>query len=287
MKKLTIRIPQDRGTLYERIQYPAGEIQVRLTKRGLEACRRKDSYEIICNPIPDLIELAQLKDALDGYGALQEMGEGDGQSYWFQKHLFLPYMPYARADRVFVKGDCHGLAVWGHLINSLGFNTVWTFDVHSNRAHRLVDNLANLCPTDRPVDQIGPIIRKLGRKGLALVIPDQGASKRYELDRYSLPIIQGLKVRDPKTGKLTGFGIAFDANDSRGKAIRARKALIVDDLCDGGGTFIGLAQALLGYNPDLRLYLYVSHGIFSKGQKELRKYFQDIYVSQYSFKATT
>ena len=88
MKKLTIRIPQDRDKLYRVIHYPAGEIQVRLTPAGLKACRGGDCYEIICNPIPDLIELAQLKDALDFVGVVD--GNGDG---WYEKHLFLPYSP--------------------------------------------------------------------------------------------------------------------------------------------------------------------------------------------------
>jgi phosphoribosylpyrophosphate synthetase len=272
MKKLTLRIPQDRDVLYSVIHYPAGEIQVRLTAKGLASVKGKDEFEIICNPIPDIIELAQLKDCLDHAG-----------KFW-RTSLFLPYMPYARADRRFVGGDCLGIKVWGDLINSLNFSTVWTFDIHSSRAYSYVQNLANFSPEDVFArDPIRMAITKLGRKGLVLVIPDAGAAGRYELNRYSLPIVQGLKHRDASTGKLTGFGVAVEEdNDGYGHVIKAKKALIVDDICDGGGTFIGLAEALHKINPDLKLYLYVSHGIFSKGQKALYKHFEAVFTSEYS-----
>jgi ribose-phosphate pyrophosphokinase len=38
----------------------------------------------------------------------------------------------------------------------------------------------------------------------------------------------------------------------------------VDDICDGGGTFIGLAALLKSHNAG-HIVLIVSHGIFSKG----------------------
>jgi phosphoribosylpyrophosphate synthetase len=292
MRRLTIRIPQDRAPnasdnshgLYYLIRYPAGEIQVRLTKLGLKACERKDAYEIICNPIPDIVELAQLKDALDAVGHSGQNGDS-----WYERSLFLPYMPYARADRRFVPGDSFGLKVWSELVSSLGFSSIWTFDAHSPVAQRLFARyakvagwgLANMLPTDSPIDQLLPVIRKIGRKGLLLVLPDQGSTNRYNLEKYSLYSVQGTKTRDAKTGQLSGFGVE---QGSRHRVENATKALIIDDICDGGGTFIGLAEALHKINPELELYLYVSHGIFSKGRAELNKHFKAIFTSEYSFK---
>ena len=70
-------------------------------------------------------------------------------------------------------------------------------------------------------------------------------------------MIECSKNRDVKTGKLTGFSVYTD--DLNGK-----DCLIVDDICDGGGTFIGLAEKLKNKNSG-KLYLAVSHGIFSNG----------------------
>jgi len=99
-----------------------------------------------------------------------------------------------------------------------------------------------------------------------LVIPDKGALKRFafldeEFQGYNVVVCE--KVRDPVTAKLTGFEIA------RGAPIDA-PSLIVDDLCDGGRTFTGIADAI--QSQQLKLYkatkpvsLAVYHGIFSAG----------------------
>jgi len=39
----------------------------------------------------------------------------------------------------------------------------------------------------------------------------------------------------------------------------------VDDICDGGRTFIESAGLLREAYPEADIHLYVSHGIFSKG----------------------
>lgn len=58
--------------------------------------------------------------------------------------------------------------------------------------------------------------------------------------------------------------MAADDLDGRQYFERGRTiALIVDDICDGGGTFVGLAKELRAAGAT-RVYLYVTHGIFSK-----------------------
>ena len=52
--------------------------------------------------------------------------------------------------------------------------------------------------------------------------------------------------------------------------------MIVDDTCDGGRTFIELAKVLRARNAG-KIELYVTHGIFSKGLKELSEHFDCIH----------
>jgi phosphoribosylpyrophosphate synthetase len=52
-----------------------------------------------------------------------------------------------------------------------------------------------------------------------------------------------------------------------------RDCIIVDDICDGGRTFIEIAKQLPNTNS---LTLVITHGIFSKGLKELEAYFDKI-----------
>ena len=54
--------------------------------------------------------------------------------------------------------------------------------------------------------------------------------------------------------------------------------IIVDDICDGGTTFIKLAQRIdEKIYGRYRLDLYVTHGIFSRGLDVLRPYFNHVY----------
>jgi ribose-phosphate pyrophosphokinase len=55
---------------------------------------------------------------------------------------------------------------------------------------------------------------------------------------------------------------------------------IVDDICDGGGTFINIAR-IIKENEQFkgRIYLIVTHGIFSRGFEDLGEYFNGIYTT--------
>jgi phosphoribosylpyrophosphate synthetase len=272
--KMKFNIPDDRGKLYEVIKYPAGEIQTRLTANGIAAVLKDgvDAYEIVANPIPDVIELAQLNDAIQ-YTAFKTKGR-----LFRERSLFLPYLPYARADRRFVDGDSHGFGIFMKFIEALEFTSVWTFDAHNAGLARAY-GIVNVLPTYEPTDQLLPIIQDMGKKSLVLVLPDVGAAKRYDLSKYKLPVLVAGKIRDAATGKLTGFKI--------GSGIKYYKsALIIDDICDGGGTFVGLGQLIKKKNPNIKLALYVSHGIFSKGTQVLAADggITELYISGYSIK---
>lgn len=269
--KIRFNIPNDRGKLYDVIKFPAGEIQVRLTEAGLKLAMhpRVDAYEIVANPIPDVIELAQLNDAIRA-------------TIWIENtkiihntYLFLPYLPFARADRRFTKGDSAGFGTFMSLIKSMGFGSIWTFDAHNAKQARYY-SIANMLPTTEPVDQIRPCIEDMGRKNLVLILPDKGASERYDLSKYRLPILIAEKKRDAATGMLSSFKIGAEIK-------KYNRALIIDDICDGGGTFIGLARTIRKKNPKIKLGLYVSHGIFSQGFKTLDLVIDNIYISDYSF----
>ena len=52
----------------------------------------------------------------------------------------------------------------------------------------------------------------------------------------------------------------------------------MDDICDGGGTFLGLADELRKRNAG-PLHLAISHGIFSKGTEVLRQKFDRLFTT--------
>jgi len=65
------------------------------------------------------------------------------------------------------------------------------------------------------------------------------------------------------------------------KDARIKDLIIIDDICDGGATFINIAKHFRENYGDLKgkIYLIVTHGIFSKGTTELGQYFDGIYTT--------
>jgi ribose-phosphate pyrophosphokinase len=183
--------------------------------------------------------------------------------------LFIPYFPAARQDRVMVLGEPLSVKVYADIINAMNLECVTVFDPHSEVTPALLNN----CVVVSNHQFIKKVIEKIGAD-VKLVSPDGGALKKiYKVSEFlsGAAVVECSKSRDVKTGKLSGFRVyADDLNNE--------DCLIVDDICDGGGTFIGLAQELKNKNAG-KLYLAISHGIFSKGFDELGKYFDQIFTT--------
>jgi ribose-phosphate pyrophosphokinase len=169
--------------------------------------------------------------------------------------LFIPYLPYARQDRVMVPGEPLSVKVMTGLLNALKCDKVILFDVHSEVSTALLENVKNISNTG----MVQHFITELKLQDFLLVSPDLGAYKKItKLAQgigYTSDIVTGLKVRNLATGQIIKTDI--DKDNLEGKP-----CLIVDDICDGGRTFMELAQVLKERNAG-DLYLIVSHGIFS------------------------
>ena len=169
--------------------------------------------------------------------------------------LFIPYFPAARQDRVMVKGESLSVKVYADIINGLQLNKVFVFDAHSEVTPALVNN-CEVIPNHTFIKEVLKVIGE----NVKLISPDGGALKKiYKVSEFlgGIDVVECSKSRDVKTGKLSGFKVYEDD-------LNRMDCLIVDDICDGGGTFVGLAEELKKKNAG-KLYLAVSHGIFNKG----------------------
>ena len=169
--------------------------------------------------------------------------------------LFIPYFPAARQDRVMIKGESLSVKVYADIINGLQLNKVFVFDTHSEVTPALVNN-CEVIPNHTFIQEILKVIGK----NIKLISPDGGALKKiYKVSEFlgGIDVVECSKSRDVKTGRLSGFKVYEDD-------LNGIDCLIVDDICDGGGTFVGLAEELKNKNAG-KLYLAVSHGIFNKG----------------------
>jgi len=174
------------------------------------------------------------------------------------KSLILPYFPYARQDRVTKREVAFSLKVAAKLIDDLGYDDVVSYDVHSDVTAALVNNMRVVSQAEI-ITRYFPALDAFIKSDItAIIAPDAGAAKKAGTvaSAYKLPLFQATKVRDTSTGEIKGTKIYDD--------MRNYECLIVDDICDGGRTFIELAKVLRDSGAS-KVYLYVTHGIFSKG----------------------
>ena len=109
-----------------------------------------------------------------------------------------------------------------------------------------------------------------------LISPDAGALKKIykaaDSIGYKGDIITCSKSRD-ENGNLSKIKIPYSPENNH------KDVIIIDDICDGGATFINIAKELKDNGWSGKIYLIITHGIFSKGLKELAKYFNGIYTT--------
>lgn len=175
--------------------------------------------------------------------------------------LILPYLPGARADR----GNPFGAKVYADIINTMHAEKVFCVDPHSPTMPSLVDHVA-VFPVENVIEGY---IQAEGIKYAGIISPDEGSRHRSGIiaDKLGLPLINASKHRDFETGRLNGF-TCEPVPDPDGIY------LVVDDICDGGGTFMGLAEAI-GL-PKNQLHLWVSHGVFSGRAPQLKDAYDKI-----------
>jgi ribose-phosphate pyrophosphokinase len=205
-------------------------------------------------------------------------------------HLYTTYIMGLRSDRLFQEGGNRYVKdIIAPILNAQNFESVTCIDPHSDVAENCINNLiklSNLQLVNYTFNDLNDTNNNKQPKGCSgtlslenyiLVSPDTGASKKiYKLAEqigYKGDVITCSKDRDTD-GKLTKTVVPID-----GKNLE-KDVIIIDDICDGGATFINIAKVLKSYKEFKgKIYLIVTHGIFSKGLEELGEYFESIYCT--------
>lgn len=182
--------------------------------------------------------------------------------------LLCPYLPYARQDRVCADGEALSVAVMCNLLNAQNYELIALWDTHSDVAPALLNSV--LVVPQREL--VLRYIEHLPMPKVAVVAPDAGAAKKaFDLARYlKVPFIQGLKHRNVTTGVISGTTIEPTPVPDQ------TALLVVDDICDGGRTFIELSKVLADSHLRCTQHLYVTHGIFSRGLEPLLKHYKTV-----------
>lgn len=191
--------------------------------------------------------------------------------------LYIPYFLGARSDRKFSDGGTWYLKdVVCPIINSFKFKSVKVLDPHSDVLGNLIKNVRIVKNYEYVKEFIESTKMASGYfdNEVCIISPDAGAEKKiYDTSsaiKFKGEVFSCYKVRN-KEGRVEKTIVTQD--DFKGM-----HCFIVDDICDGGRTFIELSKELKKRNCG-NVYLIISHGIFSKGIDVLREHFTKVFCT--------
>ena len=260
-QKLDLTSVTDSEIKYKLSQFPDGQQSVEVDiqtvdiVRPVEISSRMTSFrslEVIISATQDLYELGVTNIS-----------------------LYVPYFLGARSDRKFAVGTSNYLkSVICPIINSQNYSKVTVMDAHSDVLEACLNHFEKRT-------NIGVVHYALSgidveNEDIVIISPDAGALKKiYDVATTFkiMNVVTAGKVRDIATGKIVKTEMP-DISKYAGK-----KFLIIDDICDGGRTFIELAKAIKEQLSDAECYLCITHGIFSAGLKELNQHFKGIFCT--------
>jgi ribose-phosphate pyrophosphokinase len=193
----------------------------------------------------NLLELLLLADACRRSGALTTTA-------------VVPYLGYARQDRVKREGQPLAAQVVAEALGAGGFDQLLTLDLHSAVAAACVR-----CPIAHltAVSALSEALRPRVRDGSIVVSPDLGAVKLAEAfaQRLDLPLAVVHKTR------LSGVEVAVSSVMGE---VRGKRPIVVDDLVSTGATLEAAVEALVARGCAPEVTIAATHGLFVGGASE-------------------
>lgn len=253
MQILNLTNPAKSDISWEKICFPDGEVQIRLG-----AFDRKETVNVRCRitNAEDLFILMQVADILNRHDVV-----------W---SLVIYYLMSMRMDRVIDFNAPFTLKVVGRVISCLGAEDVVVHEPHSERTKREIGSAGIGC-----VSAEIPLIEDCWEGKIQVCFPDRGAEIRYK-DAFivkPVPFLIGEKQRNIETGKIEKIYIK-NPEDYKGLPV-----MVVDDLCDAGGTFLGIAKSIREIDPNAKLSISVVHMVNRKGIDNLSSAYDQVYFT--------
>ena len=250
--------PERSQVKYELTVFPDGEPHIKL-----EEIDRKKEYRIVCritNP-SELFVLAQVGYILKRQDVIFD--------------IEITYLMSMRMDRVISFNEAFTLQIVAGIINALGAEKVYVFEAHSDRVFKEIFNSSSFDPLKNTTEFSNFEREFILNPDNAICFPDHGA-----LDRYGSmvsPLVNTLcmkKVRDLENkGVIKSMELeSFIEGD-------ISVITIIDDLCDGGGTFCWASSILREKFPNAKIQIFVKHLVNPVGLKKLAETFDAVYIT--------
>lgn len=249
MNTLNLIYPEQSDVKFKAMVFPDGQPHIKIDMESISLLDKKEPVRILTRIAHsnDLLQLLFIKNTLD-YLEFEHI------------ELHISYLMSARMDRVMLEGEPFSLKVIASILNQAAFKRINIFDPHSEVSTALIDKSYTIPNHDFVKDALTKYFDTNTKENYCLVSPDAGALKKiHKLAQYLDvgKVVECMKERDLKTGALTHFKTTEEN-------LSGQTCFIIDDICDGGGTFAGTAKMLKEKGAE-KVVLVVSHGIFSKG----------------------
>ena len=174
--------------------------------------------------------------------------------------VIVPYLAYARQDKIFRPGECPFARVIARMINSQNIDEFYTVDVHNPQILEEFDCKAINIDS---MELLANYIKSLGAEDIVVVSPDKGSIERSKaFARYfgeSVPIEYFEKKRDVITGEIKMSG---ELN------LKGKDVVIADDIIATGGT-MATAIKLSKQSGAKKVYAAATHALML-GQAKYR-----------------
>lgn len=181
------------------------------------------------------------------------------EAYDLTPKLDIRWLPYGRQDKYVNNSSCFALHTFIKILRAFPLRSIKIFDLHGNIADLSDFERRTTVTTYYPVALVENFFLK---EDFDLVVyPDESAMWKYK-DIYDLPYVHCVKTRDQATGKIESIEVPPD--------VAGKDVLVVDDICDGGATFMALAKKMTEAKVE-NYSLFVTHGLFTKGVHVLEK----------------
>lgn len=295
MLYLNLTKPETSEIAFEVSKFPDGQQQVKIIGKRIWKAEGKSTEETLRVVHTDGHTKVTIKVRLNNFQDLELIicAIKSLRNLGFKEiHLYTPYFLGSRSDRKFEEGSNNYLKdIICPIINSLNFESVTVIDPHSDVLEACLNNFKKLDNSKLVRFATNNYQYENQKKSgvmsedFILISPDAGANKKIfkvaEQIGYIGEIITCSKSRD-EHGKLSRTEIPLQNHHIKGDA---KDFIIIDDICDGGATFINIVKELKKGTKDFewdkrsKIYLIVTHGIFSKGFKELNQYFDGVYCT--------
>jgi ribose-phosphate pyrophosphokinase len=257
---------------YEISKFPDGQQSIRIIERNYDTFLSLRDHTNSITIKSRLNTFQDLELIICANQALKEIGVKSVK-------LYIPYCIGGRSDRKFQDGGVNYIkTVIAPILNLQNFDEVIIMDPHSDVLEACINNFVKYNNFYVTKMALSDIDNKDGAQNrICLVSPDAGAYKKiFDVATWFgiKEIITASKVRDVSTGKILRTEVP-----SIEKYDDDMKYVIVDDICDGGRTFIELAKVIKEQKPNAKIYLVVTHGIFSSGFDFLVQHLDGIYCT--------